>query len=264
MQLTKYDLSDLIKKASICGAKHIELRQNSMGKYEKGSEKEWRPINTKLRNVKDVFSNLSFSLAINLECLSQIIDPFSNFYQSALNTTLILNQNNPILRVVDPYIFNNCWESKEQIPKTIIKSLKNIVEETANHGITLAIENEGQPISSMLLLIQAVRETLSNKYCKYLGICPDLANQIIHYNNSNPLKELEELPSDIIKIVHFKQTVNFTLYPKIDIGDIDCIRQLKILQKKNYLGPLIIEIPPNEKIFENLIFSINFLRSLNH
>ena len=47
-QLQTTDLKDLVAKAEVSGARHIELRQTCLGDYETGEGDEWRPVVTRL------------------------------------------------------------------------------------------------------------------------------------------------------------------------------------------------------------------------
>ena len=48
--------------------------------------------------------------------------------------------------------------------------------------------------------------------------------------------ELEALPADMIKIVHFKQARSGRAHPSVDTGDLDCGRMLQILEAKGFQG----------------------------
>ena len=65
----------------------------------------------------------------------------------------------------------------------------------------------------------------------------------------------------MIKIVHFKQSREGKPHPTVDTGDLDCAEMLRNLQARGYQGPAIMEIPPNEAVFDNLSASFAFLQS---
>ena len=67
------------------------------------------------------------------------------------------------------------------------------------------MENSGQPLRSMALVVREARARLTPDEGQYLGLCPDPTNQLRRYPDSDPLAELDALPADMIKIVHFKQ-----------------------------------------------------------
>ena len=79
------------------------------------------------------------------------------------------------------------------------------------------------------------------------------------YPDSQPLADLEALPPDMIKLVHFKQLRGGQPHPTVDDGDLDCRRMRQILQAKGYAGPAIMEIPPHPEVFANLSASFAYL-----
>ena len=123
------------------------------------------------------------------------------------------------------------------------------------------MENSGQPIRSMALLVSEARKQLSDEEGSYLGLCPDATNQLRRFPESDPLAELDAVPLDMLKIVHFKQARDGRAHPTVDTGDLDCLKMLQLLEAKNYQGPAIMEIPPHEQVLENLSASFAYLRS---
>ena len=127
-------------------------------------------------------------------------------------------------------------------------------------GVILSMENSGQPIRSMALLVQHARTTLTEEEGLFLGLCPDATNQLRGYPDSDPLAELEALDLDMIKIVHFKQARGGAAHPTVDTGDLDCLRMQEILEAKGYQGAAIMEIPPDRDVFDNLAASFSYLK----
>ena len=114
----------------------------------------------------------------------------------------------------------------------------------------------------MALVVREARARLTPDEGQYLGLCPDPTNQLRRYPDSDPLAELEALPVDMIKIVHFKQARSGRAHPTVDTGDLDCARMLQILEAKGFQGPAIMEIPPDERVFEHLSSSFTFLETV--
>ena len=67
---------------------------------------------------------------------------------------------------------------------------------------------------------------------------------------------------DVIKIIHFKQARNGRAYATVDTGDLDCAHMMQILQAKGFQGAAIMEIPPDERVFEHLASSFAFLEAV--
>ena len=79
------------------------------------------------------------------------------------------------------------------------------------------------------------------------------------FPDSDPLAELEALPLDMIKIVHFKQMSDGETHLSVDDGDLDCRKMRDILEAKGYTGAAIMEIPSGTAVFDNLESSFKYL-----
>ena len=260
-QLDGQDLAALVKVAQAHGARHIELRQTCLGQCESGEGEHWRPVLSRLGALVQAFPDLSFDLAMAWPCLTRQTDPAGEQFQAALQGAKLVGGQTPHLRIVDPAAFERPWERPADIPDEAL-SVADLAREAARQGIILSIENSGQPIRSMALLVDEVRARLTPAEGQYLGLCPDPTNQLRRYLDSDPLAELEALPVDVIKIIHFKQARNGRAHPTVDTGDLDCARMVQILQAKNYQGAAIMEIPPDERVFDHLSSSFAFLEAV--
>jgi sugar phosphate isomerase/epimerase len=260
-QLDGHDLAVLINEAQARGARHIELRQTCLGDYERGEGEDWRPVLSHLEALVREFPGLSFDLAMAWPCLTRKTDPSGEAFQAALRGAKLVGGQRAHLRLVDPAPFDHPWERPADIPDEAL-GVADLAREAARQGVILSMENSGQPIRSMALLVREARARLTPEEGSYLGLCPDPTNQLRRYPDSDPLAELEALPADVIKIVHFKQARGGKAHPTVDIGDLDCGRMVRILAAKGFQGPAIMEIPPDERVFEHLASSFAFLESV--
>jgi len=260
-QLDSQDLAVLVQEAQARGARHIELRQTCLGQCERGEGEDWRPALSRLEALVQEFPELSFDLAMALPCLTRQIDPAGEQFQAALQGAQLVGRQTPHLRLVDPAAFEQPWERPEDIPHEAL-GVADLAREAARQGVILSMENSGQPIRSMALLVAQARTRLTPEEGRYLGLCPDPTNQLRRYPDSDPLAELEALPADMLKIVHFKQARGGRAHPTVDTGDLDCGRMLQILQAKGFAGPAIMEIPPDARVFDHLSSSFAFLEAV--
>ena len=258
--LTNHDLQDLIAEAQARGAHHIELRQTCLGSCESGQGDEWRPDLEGLKAVADRFNDLQFDLAMALPCLTQMVDPSGEQFQMALEGARIVGRDKPHLRLVDPNPFDGTWESPADIPEQAL-NLAELAKEAARQGVIVSVENSGQTVGGMMLLVEECRKRMSEEAGAFLGLCPDPANQLRRFPDSDPLGDLNALPLDMLKIVHFKQARGGDPHPSVDTGDLDCGEMLRLLEAKNYQGPAIMEIPPHPEVFDNLSASYDFLNA---
>ena len=257
-QLDDIDLSDLISTAQDHGARHIELRQTCLGAAESGEGQDWRPNLTALADVVVRFPELTFDLAVALPCLTTEIDPQGALYQSQLEAARLVGGGSPHLRTVDPGTSDIAWEERADVAEAAGRIVP-LVREAARQGVIFSMENSGQPLRSMALLVSEARAQLTEEEGQYLGLCPDPTNQLRRHPDSSPLDELANLPADYIKIVHFKQALDGVAIASVDDGDLDCRAMRRILQGKAYDGPAIMEIPPHDDVFENLATSFAYL-----
>ena len=259
-QLMEHDLADLIAEARARGSRHVELRQTCLGACESGQGADWRPNLAGLQSVADAFEDLQFDLAMALPCLTQEVDPSGEQFQMALKGAKIVGRETPHLRLVDPNPFDFIWQSAADIPEQAY-NLANMAREAASQGVILSVENSGQPIGSMAMLVEECRKRLTAEEGSYLGLCPDPANQLRRFPDTDPLGDLNALPLDMLKIVHFKQARDGDPYPSVDTGDLNIGEMLHLLEAKNYQGPAIMEIPPHPDVFDNLTASYDFLHA---
>ena len=235
-QLADHDLAGLVKEAAARGAHHVELRQTCLGACETGQGKEWRPVMSGLGAVVDQFPQLSFDLAMGWPCLTEQAEPAGEQFQAALQAAKLVGRGTPHLRIVDSSPFEAAWEQADDLPAEAL-SVADLAREAARQGVILSMENSGQPLQSMGLLVREARARLTAEEGSYLGLCPDPTNQLRHYPESDPLAELDALPLDMIKIVHFKQARDGKPHPTVDTGDMDCAQMLRNLQGRGYQGP---------------------------
>ena len=258
--LDNHDLAALVGEAQAKGAKHIELRQTCLGNCETGEGDEWRPVLSGLEALVNQYSGLSYDLAMALPCLSSRPDPQGEQFQAALQAAKLVGRDAPHLRVVDPNAAGDVWQSADDFADAAA-SVTELVREAARQGVTFSMENSGQPISSMALLVEEVRSRLSPSEGIYLGLCPDPTNQLRRFPDSDPLADLEALPLDMVKIVHFKQARDGRPHPTVDTGDMDCAGVLRVLEEKGYQGAAIMEIPPDQQVLDNLAASFAYLEA---
>ena len=257
-QLGDVGLGDLIERARGCGAGHIELRQTCLAEAESGAGDDWRPELNALSDIVARFPDLTFDLAVALPCLTTDVDPQGGLYQSQLEAARLVGGSQPHLRTVDPAADDTPWETPADVAQQV-KRIVPLAREAARQGVIFSMENSGQPLRAMQLLVQEARSQMAADEGQYLGLCPDPANQLRRHPESRPLDELAALPADYIKIVHFKQARDGVALESVADGDLDCRAMARILQGKAYAGPAVMEIPSSDGVFDNLAASFAYL-----
>lgn len=259
-QLDANGLGDLIDEARRRGSRHIELRQTCLGNAESGAGDAWRPNLPELADIVTRFPDLTFDLAVALPCITTDIDPDGDLYQAQLTAAILVGGGQPHLRTVDPAASDVPWETPADVAEPAAR-IAPLARAAARRGVIFSMENSGQPLRSMALLVQAARAQMNDDDAPYLGLCPDPANQLRRHPDSHPLDELANLPADYIKIVHFKQARDGSALESVADGDLDCRAMLRILQGKAYDGPAIMEIPSSDAVFDNLAASFAYLQA---
>jgi sugar phosphate isomerase/epimerase len=257
-QLDDTSLGDLIARAQDQGARHVELRQTCLADGESGAGDDWRPNLETLAEVVVRFPSLSFDLAVALPCLTSDIDPRGGLFQSQLEAARLVGGDSPHLRTVDPATGDKPWVLAADVAKEVARIVP-LVKEAARQGVIFSMENSGQPLRSMQMLVREARARMTDEQGKYLGLCPDPTNQLRRHPDSHPLDELAALPADFIKIVHFKQARDGVALESVEDGDLDCRAMVRILEGKSYDGAAIMEIPPSDGVFDNLAASFAYL-----
>jgi sugar phosphate isomerase/epimerase len=262
IQIHGDNLPDLVTQARDRGARHIELRQTFLGDFETGKGDDWRPVIEGLRSLPGSFPDLSFNLAMGIPCLSGGVAPDGPLFQQALEAARAVGRDAPHLRLVDPSPQEKAWEDAGDIPEEAL-AVTDLARAAAARGITMSLENSGQSVGALTMLVQVCRQRLSGGDGAFLGLCPDPANQIRRQPETDALGDLDAVPLDMLKIVHFKQAREGRAIPTVDDGDLDCGRMVRILESKGYTGPAIFEIPSHEDVFDNLSSSFNYIRGFS-
>ena len=260
-QLLTTDLPRLVERARRRGAAHVELRQSYLGEYEEGGQDRWRPAVDKIARLARTFPTLTFNLAIAYPCLTKDAEPASTQFQTALEAAREVGPIAPRLRIVDTSRYDGPWRNPEDLPSTAT-GVAELARESARQGVQLSIENSGQPIRSMALVVHKAREALTAAEARFLGLCIDPVNSMRADPTGDPIDEIEALPLDHIHMVHFKQTRNGQPHPTVDDGDLDYPRLIKTLRTKGYDGLAVLEIPAGERVFENFQESVDYLGRL--
>ena len=261
-QLSTTSLPQLVERARRRGAEHVELRQTCLGTFEQGAGENWIPDSQGLGRLVRTFPMTTFNLAVAYPCLSSEDPAPSGMFQRALNTAVeMAGSSGPHLRLVDPVRFDAPWEGPGDIPAGAL-GVKDLVQAAVGRGAKLSIENAGQPIRSMGILVDVVQESLSPGEAACLGLCVDPINSLRADPGSDPIAEIEALPLEYLFMVHFKQMVAGTMHPTMDDGDLDYPRLVNMLKEKGYRGNVVLEIPSAEEAFDNFVESIRYLEPL--
>ncbi len=255
------EMPRMVERARRRGVDHIELCQGYMGQFEEGAGDDWRPSVDKLARLVRTFPLLSFNLAIEFPYISGEPDAASPLFQSSLEAARTLGAATPRLRLVDTSEFDKPWEKVEDIA-AIASGVARLAREANGLDVRLCMENSGQPLRAMSLLVEGARAALAPEEAGNLGLCVDPVSSIRSGASSDPDTEMKTLPLDYLSMVHIRQTRDGQPHPSLAEGDIDWSSLVKVLKSKGYSGLAIVEVPPVAESFELLKDSVDYLKGL--
>ena len=246
---------DAVRPISSCG-------RRASGSMKRGRATSGVHLKDKLARLARTFPTVTFNLAIEHPCLTREPDPTSCRFQASLEAARAVGTTAPVLRMVDTARFERAWEKAEDLPSTAT-GIAELAREGARRGVYLAVENAGQPIRSMSLVVREARRAMSSEEAPFLRLCVDPFNSMrADPGSGDPIAEIEALPPDHIGMVHLKQTRSGQPCPSVSDGDLNYPHLLRVLEEKGYRGLAILEIPPDERVFDSFKESVEYLERL--
>jgi len=268
-------LRDIIRNArKDLNISYVELRQTALGPpYE---SQDFFPDTGAIKNLAVEFKDIiKFNLAIQLPYLSGTVNATNETFLQGVSCSKALAEVSgciPHLRVVDP--ITSSKEMKE-VPKDVVaRNIEEMLDKMTEIGGILSLENSGQEgfwqhYWSIIDLVVRHRERLK--------LCFDPCNLVKSEKttdgdtiaNLTPLTNTQQGPkqvpwkSDDIAIFHIKQTNGEQLLQVVCEGVVHWPKQLAQIQRIGYSGPVCLEIPPSEDIYENLKKSWDYLSKLS-
>lgn len=260
-QISMGNLSDLIRDVRLRGAAHVELRQTFLGDCEIVTESGWHPVIPNLQSLAQNHVGLSFNIALAGPFLSDNHDPVRMLFMDGLAAAKAVGGEEPHLRVVDPAAgINSC--RGQYVFKDMVRLVTELAKIAASEGVIFSIENSYHSIGELVTLVAECRRDLPTADGQFLGLCIDPINQLRRRPEVDSLMDLESVPVDMVKIVHFKQLRNGRPFHVVGSGDLDIGKMIGILKDKNYDGIGICEIPSHIFAFENFSTSVSYLSKM--
>jgi sugar phosphate isomerase/epimerase len=261
--LRESTLADQCRRAVELGFGYVELRQRGLGDCEHrvdGDDRPW-PIPERLSQLALEFPRLGFNLAVEAPFLTTLVDSREPYMERCVAAAVALNQDDPVLRLVDLSPATSPLEHEEAIDE-LGHSVAELARHLARQGVRLALENSRQPLISLRAVIRRAAFALPED-APIPQICWDPHNQIAQ-------RFLEEDPVETARLVaveewfefHFKQSKDRALLPDVGNGEIDWRLILAALHAKGYRGPALFELPAGPDIWERLERSTAYIRGL--
>lgn len=233
-------LAEILQGLSGTVIKTIEVREGCTGELDK----------RELRKIASRYENLDFVYAIDNNCLNE---QDSVQVKEAIEFSSFLSDK-PILRLLAA---STIIEKKKRryTSKEIEKIIKRISEYTrwaSKCGVTLALENDAEPMEDILYIVTKIKSP-------WLGINFDPGNLLLLPKPQDPIQTLGRLNLSHIKFVHLKQIFKGEAQSCIKEGDLNIDRLLSKLKEKGYKGTVCIEFTPVDDAMDALKKSIEYI-----
>lgn len=247
-------LESLIADAVERGFEAIELRQTCLGNFESGPRH--LPNSEDLRQLPEQFDALQINLAMALPYLSPLNDADASMFRSGLAAAVAVGGRfTPHLRLVDL--------ATQIAPSEIdgaADALSRLVDEAADAGVWLSVENSVQPWSLFREVFDRV--SLSRTDGHHLRLCYDAANLLLQPDPVQPGDVTQSLRADRVAMVHFKQREHGNFLDSVCDGEIDWRRQFEALAQIGYRGPGLFEIESTPDVWTSLDESRRYLETM--
>lgn len=261
-------LPELIRQATSCGFRFIELRQGCLGEFE---DRETRlPLVESLASLAAEFPDVTFDLAVELPVFSEPVDPDAPAVAVLLEAARALagSQKSAHLRIVDlvsEYVpsgtADDSFESIEFTQHDVMNSLAAL-QNRLPLGV-VSLEHSFQPWNGFCRLFEAAcRGPAGGPSVASLRLCYDPCNLWLSGDGARMDSVVGTLDVDWLSMVHLKQRVDGTVSSRLERGDVDWEQQLLALNRAGYAGPLLLETAPAGNVWNCLEDSVACLDDL--
>jgi len=232
------DIAEFIKICSKVGFKEVELRNSKVEEYL--TDHSCKELRSLLRK-----HNMHVATLNSLEFFSLVPEENFDFMLKKAEEMMVLCQLVECDMLVVVPSKNPFNLPLVEIKRRTIQRLGRLAELGKTYGIKVGFEPIGHRVFSVRRVLDGLEIVKEVKNYK-IGLIIDTFN---FYVGENTLDDLEKVPGDRISFIHFHDAANLPLdklsdehrlFPGEGIIDLDGF--CKILGKKNYQGPLSVEL----------------------
>jgi len=235
-----FSLEEAVKGASKAGFKQIELaavRDHTAHVLPELSPKQLQEV----KGLLDEYDMKCVGISAHSNIMSK--EGVDNLRKS-IELAVLFDCPYIITATGDTHDDNDVIEDERKL----IENLQPIVEKCEQNGKQLLLETHGNNYATGTSLMR-----LSKAFHDRVKINYDTAN-VIFYGNMLPYDDLEA-SVNYIEFIHLKDKIGAFEewnFPAIGDGEIDFARVFSILQKRNYQGPISVELEFTPKGPESL------------
>tara|TARA_R110002072_G_scaffold303099_1_gene493561 strand:- start:321918 stop:322787 length:870 start_codon:yes stop_codon:yes gene_type:complete len=259
-------LSVLTERAVQEGFRFVELRQGCLGECE--DSKTRLPHADMLKKLAQDFPEITFNLAVELPVFSEFINVSAGTVEAVLTGARALSENDrpAHLRIVDLVSRNTPARRSATAAPEAEFSLEDVVDSLLNlkaqlpDGI-LSVEHSFQPWAGFRQVFEAA-DLHTNSSRDAIQVCYDPCNLWLTDDGQAANGTTKRLPVEWLSMVHLKQRTGGSISTRLEPGDVDWPRQLKLLHSAGYTGPFLFETAPSNDVWQCLSDSRNYLASI--
>ena len=252
------DLGDLVGTAARHGYRVIELRQQSLGRYE--SPDTALPNVKALATLAERFPDIHFVAAYVVPFLDPGTTPDHPYFAAAAELArAVANRRAPHVRLVD------LRTSAEQLagwgPALAGRAIARLAASLgADNGI-LSVENSRQPWPLLSAAVDAARGELGAR-AERLRVCFDPCNFAAAGDPTDPADVYEALTPEQVGMLHFKQRRAGKLDVTVGEGEVDWPRLVPLIVARRLFRQGLFEMASDLRLWEHLEHSSAYLHRL--
>ena len=252
------DLGALVGAAARRGYRVIELRQNSLGRYE--SPDTAIPNAAELGAMAAHFPDLHFVAAYVVPFLDPATTPDEPYFAAAAAVArAAANGRPPHVRLVD--LSTSPEQAAAWGAAASGRTIARLTRAVAADGGVLSVENSRQPWPLLAAAIDAARAELGSGG-DWLRVCFDPCNFAATGDATDPADVYAAFTPEQVGMLHFKQRRAGRLDVTIGEGEVDWPRLVPLIVARRLFRQGLFEMASDVRVWDHLEHSSAYLHRL--
>lgn len=254
-------LVDLISRASLRDLRAIELRQGSLGEFEKDlAQADVAP--SAARAFEDLAARhpaMTLNLALSLPCFdgTDLLErPDTRAGLAAARALTPVGQFH--FRIVD--IQTRSPTLSAETRRQVVGQLTKLADRVSDLGGSLSLENAYQDWSTFWSVLNEVQSRLKPTTAR-VRCCLDPCNLLLTQDPESIEETIAGVAPIDVAMIHLKQRAQQQIQPGFGPGDVNWNRLLEIFHAWPESIPWLLEVAPHASFWDNLTDSLAFLRA---
>ena len=252
------DLGDLVGTAAGRGCRVIELRQNSLGRYE--SPATALPNVAALGTMASRFPDLHFVAAYVVPFLDPETTPEEPYFAAAAAVARAAASGRPPhVRLVD--LSTTPEQAAAWGAAASGRAIARLARALAADGGVLSVENSRQPWPLLAAAIDAARAELGSGGDR-LRVCFDPCNFAATGDPTDPADVYAAFTPEEVGMLHFKQRRAGRLDVTVGEGEVDWPRLVPLIVARRLFRQGLFEMASDVRLWDHLEHSSAYLHRL--